>query len=194
MIIIILLITLVLSPFTVIGFLYVFNVVYQVRLEKKFEEEQRKKEGGLTMPEVKMRFRTDQSYDYYIRALIETAENPLDFVRDKNELKRIKKLEPAKPGDTWRIKWHSTDTVAGYIICCPKCLQLHHWTTANNCSKDVKDGICVHSRSTDGGELGSCWEWTGSAEENTLTASPSLHASGACGYHGWLRNGILTEC
>lgn len=49
---------------------------------------------------------------------------------------------------------------------------------------------CQHSG------VGSCWVWTGSAEANTLHASPSLHAlkeKGACGYHGFLQNGILSD-
>ena len=105
----------------------------------------------------------------------------------------VKDDRPApEPGDTWAIHWHGggdgliRGPLAGYAICCPKCRAIHHWTTANNCSS-LKPGSasCGHSGS------GSCWQWSGSAEGNALTASPSLHASGSCGWHGWLKNGIL---
>lgn len=112
-------------------------------------------------------------------------------------------LEPALPGDIWRLSWHRNEgegPTAGYAICCPLCKQLHYWTTATNCgtqyetsytdSKGVahKSMTCTHS-----GE-GSCWNWTGSAEEGTLSASPSLHCVkdlGGCGWHGWLQDGVM---
>lgn len=96
----------------------------------------------------------------------------------------------AQPGDIWRILWHKPPGVvgplAGYDICCPQCGQVHSWTTALNCASRWPDGACDHSG------VGSCWTWTGIAEEGTLSASPSLHASGACGWHGWLKDGVLT--
>lgn len=100
-----------------------------------------------------------------------------------------------QPGDIWRSLWYQSPeekaagkprVIAGYAICCPKCGDIHVWTTATNCSSR-KNGVCSHSG------VGSCWEWTGSAEEGTLTASPSLLCH-ECGYHGWLRNGQLTDC
>jgi hypothetical protein len=108
----------------------------------------------------------------------------------------ITQTEPAKPGDTWRLTWSERGgNLAGYAICCPKCKQVHYWAQANNCTADVRNGVCKHARATDGGELGSCWQWTGTAEDGTLTAQPSLFASGVgeCGYHGWLSDGVLTE-
>lgn len=108
---------------------------------------------------------------------------------------------PAEPGDTWRMRWHGgydkagnrlEGPVAGYAICCPQCREVHHWTTADNCATKGQNPeyphSCLHSLS---GSLGSCWIWTGSAEDGTLTAHPSLFASGACGWHGWLQNGDL---
>jgi hypothetical protein len=101
---------------------------------------------------------------------------------------------PAQPGDIWRLRWYKQGgegPIAGYAICCPKCGEVHHWTQAANCARtvDTSSGVkvCAHSGT------GSCWTWTGSAEEGTLTADPSLHASGACGWHGWLKNGVLAE-
>lgn len=101
-------------------------------------------------------------------------------------------VEPAQPGDCWRAHWHALSGVgpiAGYAICCPKCLQVHSWTSARNCKPCPHQGI------------GSCWQWSGSAEDGTLTASPSLHALAkgpkvgidghGCGWHGWLQNGEL---
>lgn len=102
---------------------------------------------------------------------------------------------PPLPGDTWRIHWYNhvdgvqvNDQIAGYAICCPLCLKVHHWTTANNCPRIAGEG-CAHEKAHT-----SCWTWTGSAEDGTLTASPSLYsveALGGCGWHGWLHDGEL---
>ena len=92
-----------------------------------------------------------------------------------------------KPGDTWLIRWYrpggAEGPIAGYAICCPGCRKVHDWTTATNCKPCSHQGIS------------SCWTWTGSAEANVLTASPSLHSVkdlGGCGWHGHLINGVLT--
>lgn len=93
------------------------------------------------------------------------------------------------PGDIWRSNWYKEGgegPIAGYVICCPTCGDVHPWTTATNCEPKV-DGVCRHSGTS------SCWDWIGSAEEGTLSASPSLLCH-TCGYHGWLRNGELTSC
>lgn len=99
-----------------------------------------------------------------------------------------------QPGDVWRIHWYKQDgqgPVAGYAICCPGCGKIHHWTTANNCkTKGQKDPaypyMCTHSG------VGSCWDWTGSAEGNTLTGRPSLQVTADdCHWHGYLTNGKL---
>lgn len=111
-------------------------------------------------------------------------------------------VEPAQPGDCWRTRWWAASgegPIAGYAICCPKCLQVHSWSSARNCStkRPLPGGgsVCAHSG------IGSCWQWSGSAEDGTLTASPSLHAIAegpkvgieghGCGWHGWLQNGEL---
>ncbi len=127
-------------------------------------------------------------------------------------------VEPAMPGDTWVSRWAKSDLqpdairhvvdglgpIAGYAICCPKCLHVHAWCSAHGCGfnpqtysyvdkdgKTVTGTVCGHSG------ISSCWTWTGSAEEGTLSASPSLHcveALGGCGWHGYLTNGVLKHC
>ncbi len=143
----------------------------------------------------KMRFRTDSPHYAELAAKPDKAR---EWHGDQPErLAEILATPPPQPGDTWRIRWHSPDgqgPIAGYAICCPKCLEVHRWSSANNCTQGLINGVCMHGRSTDGGRLGSCWQWSGNAESNALTASPSLWANGegACGWHGWLRNGELT--
>lgn len=119
--------------------------------------------------------------------------------------------EKPTPGDIWEIHWYASPAecrgihggvesncwqgcghehkgpLAGYAICCPGCGAVHHWTTASNCgSLKPQSATCDHSGKS------SCWTWTGSPQEGTLSASPSLHASGSCGWHGWLKDGELT--
>jgi hypothetical protein len=100
---------------------------------------------------------------------------------------------PAQAGDVWQVHWYAEDAdgnsingpFAGYDICCPGCKRVHAWTTALNCLPKP----CPHEGKS------SCWNWTGSAEQGTLSASPSLHSvkeKGGCGWHGWLQNGALT--
>lgn len=111
------------------------------------------------------------------------GEEPLWF-----EPSELAGFEPAQQGDVWRIHWHS-GPLAGYAITCPKCKQVHQWTTALNC----REAGCPHNG------VSSCWKWTGSPEEGTLTASPSLHCvtewkgnpTGGCGWHGHLSNGQM---
>jgi hypothetical protein len=92
----------------------------------------------------------------------------------------------AELGDTWRLTWYRRyghGPIAGYAICCPLCRQVHYWTTARNCTNP-----CPHQGNS------SCWTWTGSAEENRLSASPSLYCVkeyGGCGWHGFLTDGVL---
>lgn len=138
-----------------------------------------------------MNFRTDSAH------YAELATNPAkvrEWYGDQPDIMaEIEKTPPAQPGDTWRLHWAGEgDMLAGYAICCPKCREVHRWTSANNCHEQEVDGLCIHERSTNGGQLGSCWQWTGSAEDNHLTASPSLQIH-TCGWHGWLRDGELTE-
>jgi hypothetical protein len=110
------------------------------------------------------------------------------------------KTPPAKPGDTWRSRWALTieekakgftqGPIAGYAICCPVCLDVHAWTSATNCSQKLPGKTyCEHNGK------GSCWNWTGSAEDHMLSATPSLYSVeslGGCGFHGFLTNGWLT--
>lgn len=127
---------------------------------------------------VRIRFRTDSAFLADDAARLARGEETQWFTPDE-----LQGAEPAVPGDCWRCFWLA-GAFAGYAICCLKCLQVHHWTTATNCVP------CPHE------SVGSCWTWTGSAEDGTLTASPSLHCvaeSGGCGYHGWLQNGVLSD-
>jgi hypothetical protein len=129
-----------------------------------------------------MRFRTDS--EYFTIAKEADDETLCRWNYSDGEIAQIRATPDAEPGDTWRIHWHSNEgagPVAGYAICCPKCKAIHHWTTALNCQPKP----CQHEGKS------SCWEWSGSAEENKLSASPSLYAVGACGWHGWLREGVL---
>ena len=103
-------------------------------------------------------------------------------------------FESAKEGDVWVSRWWRPDDevgpIAGYTLTCPDpaCEDgVHSWTQAGNCGGRV-DGRCPHYN------VGSCWEWTGSPEDGTLTASPSLYATGAkCRWHGFLRNGVMSS-
>lgn len=136
------------------------------------------------MPEMQMRFLTGGSHIADLKAAGET--NGADFY----EQALWDATPTAVPGDVWRVRWARTigtnadGPIAGYAICCSLCLRVHWWTTALNCLPKP----CPHEG------VGSCWTWTGSAESNLLTASPSLHClkeKGGCGFHGWLQNGIL---
>jgi hypothetical protein len=107
----------------------------------------------------------------------------------------------AEPGDVWRIFYHHEvdgqqidDQIAGYDICCIACGRVHAWTSARNCNQKIPmpwGESCVHREART-----SCWTWTGSAEEGTLTASPSLqvlkeYCPWGCGWHGFIQNGDI---
>lgn len=85
---------------------------------------------------------------------------------------------PAEPGDVWRLH-------VGYALTCPKtdCTAgVHYWDHAWNCPRRYER------------DAPSCWQWSGSPEDGTLSATPSLHVlaeRGGCGWHGWLRNGQM---
>lgn len=111
---------------------------------------------------------------------------------DQEEYERT---PPAQAGDIWTVRWYGTGTLAGYDICCPGCLNLHSWTSAHNCSGRMTTAegrvTCVHQINHT-----SCWIWTGSPILGNVSASPSLHCSselGGCGWHGFLRNDIMTS-
>lgn len=137
------------------------------------------------------RLRTDSAHLADDAARVDRGVEPLWHNADDPELLA---MHVAMPGDTWRVRWHKEGgegPIAGYAICCPKCREVHWWTGALNCGTRKSDGVCAHSG------VASCWEWTGSAEAGTLTASPSLHClsdRGGCGWHGWLKDGVLTSC
>jgi hypothetical protein len=94
-------------------------------------------------------------------------------------------IPPAEPGDVWRLVTQAGDLL-GYTLVCPnpECSAgVHAWTHAGNCEH------------RDHPAHASCWTWTGSPEDGTLTASPSLQviasSAGDCAWHGWLRNGEM---
>lgn len=147
-----------------------------------------------------MRLRTDDRFAAEAAGLV-AAGLPLTTelaYRVREKMTVLGSVPPADPGDTWCVRWRGHGIVgtpeylpgpiAGYAICCPGCHQVHCWTSATNCGPRNEYGSCPHNGT------GSCWTWTGSAEANTLTASPSLYASNACGWHGWLQNGQLRHC
>ncbi len=126
------------------------------------------------MSETKMRFRTDSPVSTEPKATFQA-------------------------GDTFRIYWYHMvngkqvdDQLAGYMICCPKCLTLHSWTSAKDCKVGTSPTqvYCDHQRNRT-----SCWTWTGSAEDNKLSASPSLQVvkgkDQPCDWHGVLTDGVL---
>ena len=141
-----------------------------------------------------MRFRTDSAHIAELKGLGKPFEQHSDWpTREEWDA-----TPAAQPGDTWRITWWKeggNGPLAGYAICCPKCRGVHRWTPATNCStqrmRDHGFVACDHSG------VGSCWIWQGSAEDNALTASPSLWwqaEKGGCGWHGWLQAGEMRSC
>jgi hypothetical protein len=149
----------------------------------------------------RIRFRSDNRYIAEQKALGRGFERVASWAtRDLFDA-----TPAAEPGDIWRVYWYSLEAPghlgppAGYDICCITCRRVHSWNTATNCAsrKPIREEgtgkvigyTCAHSG------VSSCWQWTGSAEEGTLTASPSLYSRedlGGCGYHGFLRNGEIT--
>lgn len=149
-----------------------------------------------------MRFRTDGWHYADLKCAGITPEKFAEW-HGPNQVEAYKNFPAAEPGDIWRIHWYAPEgqqgPIAGYAICCPKCKRVHAWTTATNCSQKTiersytdKDGKVVKYKSCPHEGTGSCWNWSGSAENNTLTASPSLfNQAPDCGWHGWLQNGVL---
>lgn len=143
----------------------------------------------------RIRFRTDSAHDAEEHSrLLRGLE--LRWTNPGVEEDHVRLTPPAVPGDTWVVRWYKQDAenhqgpIAGYAICCPKCQEVHRWTTALNCGSKLPSGSCAHSGN------GSCWTWTGNAEDGTLHAAPSLWCvadRGGCGYHGHLHNGVLTD-
>lgn len=111
----------------------------------------------------------------------------------------------AELGDVWVIRFDGDRTqshdntpedwpIIGYALTCPneQCrFGVHDWTWANNCGEKLPEGEarCTHMR-----DRRSCWQWSGSVDDGTLTATPSLHSPtelGGCGWHGHLRDGEM---
>jgi hypothetical protein len=112
----------------------------------------------------------------------------------------------ARLGDVWVVRFVASDDpgitttvrsakgpIVGYALTCPNeacTFGVHDWTWTNNCDQKLPKGSrCAHMR-----DRTSCWTWTGSPADGTLSASPSLHSPtdlGGCGWHGHLRNGQM---
>jgi hypothetical protein len=142
----------------------------------------------------RIRLRTDHRYIAAMKALgkprVESGDDPTWCTQEEWDA-----TPAAEPGDIWGpVEWYGhPGSLAGYDIACPKCHDVHGWTTARNCSsrRALPGGgfTCDHEAAH-----GSCWTWTGSAADGTLSASPSLHCDasiGGCGWHGFLTNGEL---
>jgi len=133
--------------------------------------------------DTQMHFRTDGSHWADLKA--QNLEWWDLGLTDSKEREGFRRTPIALPGDTWRLSWYRLEgkgPCAGYAICCPLCRKVHYWTTARNCKP------CPHEGNS------SCWTWSGSAETNRLTASPSLYCVkelGGCGWHGFLTDGVL---
>lgn len=132
--------------------------------------------------------RTDVAEQFLVDDVIEAVEGDVWVIRTM----------PPGDEDGWRTQsWggdHEDWPVIGYALTCPNesCrFGVHEWTHASNCDQHFPAGgpRCAHQR-----DRTSCWTWSGSVLDGTLTASPSLHSPadlGGCGWHGWLRNGTL---
>jgi len=167
----------------------------------------------------RMRFRTDGWHyaDLKANGWVFDGEGEksysscFDDPAEKEELRREwDTVPPAERGDVWQVRWRGEGDgsvpgpIAGYAFCCPGCGHVHTATSSGNCGQKIqrsykdKDGkdvpytTCAHSG------VGSCWSWSGSAEGNTLTCSPSIlvtmdkHEPGGCNWHGFLTNGVFT--
>lgn len=116
--------------------------------------------------------------------------------------------EEARPGDVWILRqppgqpnqrsWdesHPDWPIIGYAMTCPlaSCEHgLHAWDHAHSCPAGKSEGGVVQP--CEKGPDRGCWDWSGSAYDGTLTASPSLHCVaelGGCGWHGHLVNGEM---
>ena len=153
---------------------------------------------------MKMRFRTDGWHFADKKAAGESFEDqcaPSDpwLALDSEARKTWNETPKAEPGDVWRIHWKHDDGngnqiddwIAGYAICCIGCGRVHNWTGARNCPQKITKEwgeSCIHRENHS-----SCWDWSGSAEEGTLTASPSLQViadnPGECAWHGYIIQG-----
>lgn len=162
-----------------------------------------------------MRLRTDGWWRAGMKraVLCGAVPNPLDDPEgnwDPKYLAFLRDGEEAKPGDVWRVSWvNGGEGVTrdgqpvperpagnGYAMTCPResCKSgAHSWVHASDCQGAYGDPCKV------GAGRVSCWDWTGSPEEGNLTANPSLYIMGpesghhGCGFHGFLRDGVLAE-
>lgn len=78
----------------------------------------------------------------------------------------------ADPGDFCYTSNQAGET-AGMMIKCPGC-GAESYLQFTNTSTTV--------------DHGPKWDWDGNRSQPTLT--PSVHSTGCCGWHGFLRNGI----
>ena len=126
------------------------------------------------------------------------SQHWIDFVNNGEE---------AKLGDVWVVRQPPDEPnrrtfagsrrwpIIGFALTCPKqsCeFGMHVWDHAHECKAGhTVNGIIQLCQK---GPNRGCWDWTGSPNNDTLTGSPSLHcveSFGGCGWHGWLRNGVM---
>jgi hypothetical protein len=123
----------------------------------------------------------------------------------------LERNEPARPGDVWRVRQNPAGPnvmlssgerydwpIACYVLVCPlpRCPDgAHQWHHAYDCSAgDTYGAACKRGP----GRL-SCWDWSGSIEAGNLNAAPSLQVLPSdppgltCEYHGFLRQGVMTN-
>jgi hypothetical protein len=137
-----------------------------------------------------IRFRTDSSYYAEVHRDV-LAGKPWPDYLEPGEREQIEATPPPEPGDAWRLGWHgSPDKTAGYAICCPKCREIHYWSSASNCAskRQTASGgwTCDHQEART-----SCWTWTVDETGKPIKAVASLFVNhkGGCGYHGHLGDG-----
>lgn len=121
--------------------------------------------------------------DEIATSLIPPEERPMGSVSHVAHDPQYAPVERAETGDVWRMAL-GDGRVVGYALTCPLAAcpaGVHLWSHAADCGADRNAHL-------------SCWTWSGSPEDGTLTASPSLWVQaerGGCGWHGYLRNGEM---
>jgi hypothetical protein len=129
--------------------------------------------------------REDDSKDWAPDYLAYLSDSKAEEVKP-GDVWEFRKVEGEKATQTYRLKGNEHLTVVGYGLWCPneRCQEgMHVWTHASDCKAPF--GPCKH-----GGP--SCWNWSGTIEDNDLTGQPSLWANHpGCGWHGFLRAGEM---
>lgn len=143
-----------------------------------------------------MRLRTDSWYWAGIHRAVLNGGLGAPALQGWGELQSDFDATPiAELGDVWRSGGFASNQFGGYVLTCPETVRcsvgVHPWWHAYDCPAGrLTDGVCKRGAGRD-----SCWDWSGSPENGTLTALPSLHVlveRGGCGWHGYLRDGVMS--